>query len=181
MRSILLSAAAIILFTLVLVVAQITSVPTEVSASPIKATTMAATMPQTVMASTMVASEAEKLMPSESDAEYTITPTGLKYKDLEVGTGDSPNARELVSVHYTGTLPNGKVFDSSLKRGEPFTFPIGAGRVIKGWDEGVATMKVGGKRQLVIPAELAYGSRGVPGVIPPNATLIFDVELLDIL
>lgn len=181
MRSILLSAAAIILFTLVLVVAQITSVPTEVSASPIKATTMATTMPQTVIAATKVASEAEKLMPTESDAEYTITPTGLKYKDVEVGTGDSPNARELVSVHYTGTLPNGKVFDSSLKRGEPFTFPIGAGRVIKGWDEGVATMKVGGKRQLVIPAELAYGSRGVPGVIPPNATLIFDVELLDIL
>jgi peptidylprolyl isomerase len=181
-RSILLSAAAIVLFTLVLVVAQITSVPTEVSASPIKATPMATTtMPQTVMAATMVASEAEKLMPTESDAEYIITPTGLKYKDLEVGTGDRPNARQLVSVHYTGTLPNGKVFDSSLKRGEPFTFPIGSGRVIKGWDEGVATMKVGGKRQLVIPAELAYGSRGVPGVIPPNATLTFDVELLDIL
>ena len=177
MRSILLSAAAIIVFTLVLVVAQITSAPGQVSASPITETVA----PQTVVASVPVASEAEKLNPTASDADYTTTESGLKYRDVEIGTGDSPAPRQLVSVHYTGTLPNGKVFDSSLKRGEPFTFPIGAGRVIKGWDEGVADMKVGGKRELVIPPDLAYGSRGVPGTIPPNATLTFDVELLDIL
>lgn len=177
MRSILLSAAAIIMFTLVLVVAQITSAPSQVSASPITQT--AAT--QAVVAATTVASEAAKLQPIASDDDYITTDSGLKYKDIEVGTGDMPTVRQLVSVHYTGMLQNGKVFDSSLKRGEPFTFPIGAGRVIKGWDEGVATMKVGGKRQLVIPSALAYGDRGVPGVIPPNATLTFDVELLDIL
>ena len=179
MRSILLSAAAIIMFTLVLVVAQLTSAPSQVSASPMPKPVV----PQAVVATTTVASEAAKLQPTAAsdDSDYTMTESGLKYKDVEVGTGDSPDPRQLVSVHYTGTLINGKTFDSSLKRGEPFTFPIGAGRVIKGWDEGVATMKVGGKRQLVIPPNLAYGDRGVPGVIPPNATLIFDVELLDIL
>lgn len=177
MRSILFSAAAIILFTLVLVVAQLTSPPSPVSADPLTETIA----PQTVVAAVPVASEAEKLAPSENDADYVTTPSGLKYRDIEVGTGDSPEPRQLVSVHYTGTLSNGKTFDSSLKRGEPFTFPIGAGRVIKGWDEGVATMKVGGKRELVIPPDLAYGSRGIPGAIPPNSTLTFDVELLDIL
>lgn len=174
MRSILVSAAAILVFTLVLVVAQITAAPTEVSASPI----------QTMETPTVIA---EIASPSASapergtDSDYDTTESGLKYRDIKVGDGDSPEKRQLVSVHYTGTLPNGKKFDSSLDRGEPFTFPVGAGRVIKGWDEGVATMKVGGKRELVIPAALAYGDRGVPGVIPPNSTLIFEVELLDIL
>ena len=180
MRSILLSAAAIIVFTLVLVVAQITSAPSPVSADPISETIA----PPAVVAAVPTASEAEKLMPKaaeENDSDYVTTETGLKYRDIEVGTGDTPQARQLVSVHYTGKLPNGKVFDSSLKRGEPFTFPIGAGRVIKGWDEGVATMQVGGKRELVIPPDLAYGDRGIPGAIPPKSTLIFDVELLDVL
>jgi FKBP-type peptidyl-prolyl cis-trans isomerase len=116
---------------------------------------------------------------AESNQEVT-TPSGLKYVDQVVGTGDTAAAGQNVSVHYTGWLENGKKFDSSVDRGQPFSFPLGAGRVIKGWDEGVQGMKVGGKRKLTIPSDLGYGSRGAGGVIPPNATLIFDVELLGV-
>ena len=108
------------------------------------------------------------------------TSSGLKYVDQAVGTGEAAVAGKNVSVHYTGWLENGKKFDSSVDRGQPFSFPLGAGRVIKGWDEGVQGMKVGGKRKLTIPSDLGYGSRGAGGVIPPNATLIFDVELLGV-
>ncbi len=114
------------------------------------------------------------------EGDYVITESGLKYYDLEVGDGPSPQEGQSVSVHYTGWLEDGTKFDSSLDRGQPFSFVLGIGQVIPGWDEGVATMKVGGKRQLVIPPELAYGDRGAGGVIPPNATLIFDVELMDV-
>lgn len=113
-----------------------------------------------------------------STAGETVTASGLKYVDQAVGAGDVAVAGKTVSVHYTGWLENGKKFDSSVDRGQPFSFPLGAGRVIKGWDEGVQGMKVGGKRKLTIPSDLGYGSRGAGGVIPPNATLIFDVELL---
>lgn len=116
---------------------------------------------------------------AESTQEVT-TPSGLKYVDQVVGTGDAAVAGKTVNVHYTGWLESGKKFDSSVDRGQPFSFPLGAGRVIKGWDEGVQGMKVGGKRKLTIPSELGYGSRGAGGVIPPNATLIFDVELLGV-
>ncbi|SHL68243.1 FKBP-type peptidyl-prolyl cis-trans isomerase [Roseibium suaedae] len=104
----------------------------------------------------------------------------LKITDLKVGDGAEAVAGQTVTVHYTGWLMDGTKFDSSVDRGDPFSFPLGAGRVIRGWDEGVAGMKVGGKRQLVIPPQMGYGSRGAGGVIPPNATLKFEVELLGV-
>lgn len=117
-------------------------------------------------------------------AEETTTASGLKIIDTTVGTGATPATGQTCVMHYTGWLyENGKKgtkFDSSVDRGQPFEFPIGTGRVIAGWDEGVATMKVGGKRTLIIPPDLGYGAQGAGGVIPPNATLIFDVELLDV-
>jgi FKBP-type peptidyl-prolyl cis-trans isomerase FkpA len=117
-----------------------------------------------------------------SDMSFTTTPSGLQYEDTLEGAGDTAQAGAYVSVHYTGWLYEGGVkgakFDSSKDRGTPFEFPLGAGHVIRGWDEGVQGMKVGGARTLVIPAELGYGARGAGGVIPPNATLMFDVELL---
>lgn len=115
-----------------------------------------------------------------SDENVVTTESGLKYIDLKEGTGATPTTGDTVVVHYTGTLENGKKFDSSRDRRQPFDFQLGQGQVIKGWDEGISTMKVGGRRQLIIPPELGYGTRGAGGVIPPNATLIFDVELLDI-
>lgn len=108
------------------------------------------------------------------------TGSGLQFIDIERGTGDSPKAGETVVVHYTGWLEDGTKFDSSLDRGRPFSFPIGEGQVIAGWDEGLATMQVGGTRRLLIPPELGYGAGGYPPVIPANATLTFDVELLEI-
>jgi len=104
----------------------------------------------------------------------------LKYIDLKVGQGPQPKPGQTVRVHYTGWLTNGMKFDSSVDRNEPFEFPLGEGRVIRGWDEGVATMRVGGKRKLTVPSDLGYGIKGSPPEIPPNATLIFDVELLAI-
>ena len=113
---------------------------------------------------------------------YKKTESGLQYKDEKVGDGAQPKKGANCTVHYTGWLyeggKKGQKFDSSVDRGAPFQFPVGQGRVIKGWDEGVASMKVGGKRTLIIPPALGYGARGAGGVIPPNATLMFDVELL---
>ena len=104
----------------------------------------------------------------------------LQIEDLEVGTGAEATPGQMVSVHYTGWLTSGEKFDSSLDRGKPFAFALGGGQVIKGWDQGVAGMKIGGKRKLTIPPDLGYGARGAGGVIPPNATLIFEAELVDV-
>ena len=111
----------------------------------------------------------------------TTTASGLVIDELELGSGDTAEKGRMVSVHYVGTLTDGSKFDSSRDRGQGFKFPLGAGRVIKGWDQGVAGMKVGGLRKLTIPPELGYGARGAGGVIPPNATLVFEVELLKVL
>ncbi len=123
--------------------------------------------------------------PQAMSATKVTTPSGLQYEDLTVGKGDVAKAGDQVSVHYTGWLQKpdggkGQKFDSSKDRGQPFQFPLGQGQVIKGWDEGVQGMKVGGERELIIPAALGYGQRGAGGVIPPNATLVFDVELLGV-
>ena len=124
------------------------------------------------------APEAEK----KGELKMNATPSGLQYADTKEGTGASPKTGQICVMDYTGWLwengAKGKKFDSSIDRGTPFEFPIGQGRVIKGWDEGVATMKVGGKRTLLIPPQLGYGSRGAGNVIPPNATLLFEVELI---
>ena len=114
----------------------------------------------------------------------TTTSSGLQYEDTVVGTGATPQTGQTCVMHYTGWLhqdgKKGSKFDSSVDRGQPFEFPLGMGRVIKGWDEGVASMKIGGKRTLIIPPALGYGARGAGGAIPPNATLMFDVELLGV-
>jgi peptidylprolyl isomerase len=119
---------------------------------------------------------------AQAAGQTMTTASGLQITDTKVGTGATPKTGQTCVMHYTGWLSQngakGAKFDSSVDRGQPFEFPIGTGRVIKGWDEGVATMKVGGKRTLIIPPELGYGARGAGGVIPPNATLIFEVELL---
>ncbi len=125
-------------------------------------------------------SAASTSSPMKVNGQPTTTASGLQYWDIVVGTGATAMPGNTVKVHYTGFLTTGEKFDSSRDRGEPFSFPLGTGQVIKGWDEGVAGMKVGGQRQLRIPPELGYGAAGAGGAIPPNATLIFDVELLEV-
>ncbi len=142
----------------------------------------------TFIAAIALAAIGATIMTKSSEAQPAPKPvttsTGLQMIDTKVGTGASPKTGQTAVVHYTGWLSNngakGKKFNSSVDRNEPFEFPLGQGRVIPGWDQGVATMKVGGKRTLIVPPQLGYGAQGAGGVIPPNATLIFDVELLGV-
>lgn len=186
MREILISLGVVIGFGLLLLVTQLGGGKSSAYASELK------NLPQpTVVISQANANpnvENEKLMAMNSGSEseqstssdIVTTASGLKYKDMKVGDGATPQKGQTVFVHYTGTLEDGTKFDSSRDRNRPLSFKLGKGQVIKGWDEGLSTMKVGGRRQLIIPPDLGYGTRGAAGVIPPNATLIFDVELLKI-
>ena len=185
MREILISLGVVVAFGLVLIVAQLTTGNNSAIADELSKTQSAVVAQPT--SDRLVVNDTNLIaMNSGSESEQTAgkdtvtTPSGLKYKDLTEGTGATPQRGQTVVVHYTGTLEDGTKFDSSRDRNSPFSFKLGMGQVIKGWDEGLSTMRVGGRRQLIIPAELGYGARGAGGVIPPNATLIFDVELLRI-
>lgn len=174
LSSILISLGVVIACVMVLVATQLINPqpPTAIAETVTPVTTLETPMDG---ASTMTSDESN----STTDG-YITNESGLQYQDIVVGTGAQPKKGDTVTVHYTGTLTNGKVFDSSRDRGQPFQFRIGVGQVIKGWDEGVMSMGIGGRRKLVIPPGLAYGSRSVGGVIPANSTLVFDVELLGV-
>jgi peptidylprolyl isomerase len=170
MREILISLGVMLVCGLLVVFAQFTNTTAPALADELNVTQPAITIADNTMTNAS--------NPQSNDVQ--TTPSGLKYIEQKVGTGATPTKGQTVVVHYTGTLENGKKFDSSRDRGQPFEFNIGMGQVIKGWDEGLSTMQVGGQRRLIIPSELGYGSRGAGNVIPPNATLVFDVELLDV-
>ncbi|WP_421654918.1 FKBP-type peptidyl-prolyl cis-trans isomerase [Leptothermofonsia sp. ETS-13] len=185
MKEILISLGVMVVCFLLLVVSQIggnrgQAIAGELSKTePQAIATITDSSGANVSTPTPVAEATTSVQAQAGDKPVITTPSGLKYVDLVEGTGASPKSGQMVEVHYTGTLENGKKFDSSRDRGQPFQFKIGIGQVIKGWDEGVGTMKVGGRRQLIIPPDLGYGARGI-GPIPPNSTLIFDVELLGV-
>jgi peptidylprolyl isomerase len=204
MRDILISSAICIACLVVALVSQLVSPSTVVAAPPAAAPAAEAVRPAVAAPleldpddpnPSLFTMAADAAMPADGSLAQSggasalggelvapterVTESGLRITDLEVGEGAEAVSGRTVAVNYRGTLQNGREFDSSYGRG-PFRFPLGAGRVIRGWDEGVAGMRVGGKRRLVVPPDLAYGSRGAGGVIPPDATLIFEVELLEV-
>jgi peptidylprolyl isomerase len=182
LREILITFGVMVACVVFLVVAQLTNRNEEAIAATLpgfQPSSTAVTAP--APASPVLFAQADRSSSGAEENPNTVTTeSGLKYLDLVEGTGETPKEGQKVTVHYTGTLENGKQFDSSRDRNQPFSFRIGTGQVIKGWDEGISNMKVGGRRQLIIPPDLAYGSRGAGRVIPPNSTLIFDVELLGV-
>jgi peptidylprolyl isomerase len=187
LREILISFGVMVICCVVLLVAQLRGPAGDAIAAP--TTAPVAQAPSTSASDLMspgesASSESSEVAPvadsTDSNDAMITTESGLQYIDLVEGTGAIPQAGQTVVVHYVGTLENGTQFDSSRDRNRPFSFRLGAGQVIRGWDEGLSTMRVGGRRQLIIPPDLGYGARGAGGVIPPNATLIFDVELLRI-
>lgn len=199
MRDILISSAVCVACLMVALVSQVVAPSTVIAAPPTSTVQASAAQMADVQASTAMELDPDETNPTlfamapdsnQADASALggpmraekpeITASGLRITDLVEGTGAEATSGQTVVVHYRGTLEDGRQFDASYDRGTPFSFPLGAGRVIKGWDEGVQGMKVGGKRKLVIPPDLGYGTRGAGGVIPPNATLIFEVELLEV-
>ncbi len=172
MKEIFISISVVLVCVLTILLSQFTSQPAAIADELNQNQPQIATL-----------SEIDNLITSKdtmADTDIVTTDSGLKYKELQEGTGATPQKGQTVVVHYTGTLEDKTKFDSSRDRNQPFKFKLGEGQVIKGWDEGLSTMKVGGRRELIIPPELGYGARGAGGVIPPNSTLIFDVELLKI-
>lgn len=185
MREILISFGVMVACALLLVVAQLSTssnsaIADQLTNTPTQVVSQNQSNNLTNTKTQLVAMNDETKQEQTPEENIVTTASGLKYIDIEEGDGAMPQKGQTVVVHYTGTLENGSKFDSSRDRNRPFSFKIGVGQVIKGWDEGVGTMKVGGSRKLIIPPELGYGARGAGGVIPPNATLIFDVELLRI-
>jgi peptidylprolyl isomerase len=185
LKEIFISFGVIVVCGLVLLVAQFSTGDANARAEGLTSAPSSAAVNQIEDESAALSNVQLFAMNTESESEsaedeVVTTSSGLQYVELDEGDGASPQKGQTVVVHYTGKLEDGTVFDSSRDRNRPFSFKLGAGQVIKGWDEGIASMKVGGRRRLIIPPELGYGSRGAGGVIPPNATLIFDVELLRI-
>jgi len=179
LREILISFGVMVTCILFLVVAQMTQKGEAIAVGLSQTAPVAVVQPAaepTLVAQANLLTQPEATPMTEENV--VTTDSGLKYVEIVEGAGATPQKGQTVSVHYTGTLENGTKFDSSRDRGQPFQFALGRGSVIKGWDEGIASMKIGGQRQLIIPPDLGYGSRGAGGVIPPNATLLFDVELL---
>jgi peptidylprolyl isomerase len=183
-REILISLVAVVVCSVFLILSSLTNlgnkqeaIASELESTP--STTIAEVSTSDVSDRLIALDTKEENKPMNADNAVT-TPSGLKYVVVKEGDGATPSTGQTVTVHYTGTLEDGTKFDSSRDRNRPFDFKIGVGQVIKGWDEGVSSMKIGERRTLIIPPDLGYGERGAGGVIPPNATLIFDVELLKV-